>query len=429
MFLDATYGQLFHLILLIPSRWIASRLAGSTMPPLRDEKRLSEQEEQTNDPSIAWPSSDAIKNLPQDWIVQEGNGGNETGVSEVLDAAGSSTSRTHSSSKKRRSAKINNKPSSIKHKDNTNALHSNKPNGEPTVKIKQPYYLNHVRGSTRIRHVSQRIGAAMGTLFSSYVLCSISSLVTFDDVGLGSSSLKRAPFDVLCGLVVGSSIVVFIFLLELKMGWIKIVGTFETVVLEEIFALNFAWDILFHVGVSINEELMLRGWMFILGCHGLLTTALDWFEQPSNAAIFAIAMSIVLQSTLFAFLHLYSPGSTVVSLLNLFFGGIAAACNVMVAGGTLWLGIGWHFGWNITMGHILGRSTSGIPMSCAVVSVVPRPDSSYEKYHGGTFGPEQGVLAPLAYILGMLMVIAVYGWDDLEMWREQLVTNLAESQS
>jgi hypothetical protein len=56
--------------------------------------------------------------------------------------------------------------------------------------------------------------------------------------------------------------------------------------------------------------------------------------------------------------------------------------------------MGWHFGWNIAMGHVHGMSTSGIPMSCAVFNVIPRPAKSFEKLHGGTFGPEQGVLAP-----------------------------------
>lgn len=176
----------------------------------------------------------------------------------------------------------------------------------------------------------------------------------------------------------------------------------------------------------------LRGWMFILGCHGLLLSALEWFDDPSSAATFAIVMSIILQSTLFALLHVSSPGSTTISLVNLFFGGIAASFNIMVAGGKLWLGIGWHFGWNITMGHILGRSTSGIPMSCAVFSVLPRPalseKKSYEKYHGGKFGQEQGVLAPLAYILGMGMVIWLYGWEELGIWRDRLVIDFSNFQ-
>ncbi len=165
--------------------------------------------------------------------------------------------------------------------------------------------------------------------------------------------------------------------------------------------------------------------MFSLGCRGLLPIATEWFVDPSHARTFAIVLSIILQSTLFAFLHLHSPGSTPISLLNLFIGGIAASWNVMATGGTVWLGIGWHFGWNFTMGHILGRSTSGIPMSCAVVCVLPRPFRKRENryvtcYHGGTFGPEQGILAPMAYMLGMGLVYSIFGLEDFDRWKEQL---------
>ena len=168
--------------------------------------------------------------------------------------------------------------------------------------------------------------------------------------------------------------------------------------------------------------------MLTLGVRGLQHTSSDWFDDPVNATTHAIVMSIILQSTLFAMLHYHSPGSSAVSLANLFFGGIAASLNVMVAGGSVWLGVGWHFSWNIMMGHVLGRSTSGIPMSCAVVNVVPHPDSSYVKYHGGVFGPEQGVLAPMAYILGMILVIWVYGLEEMIAWRAYLVTDLTNLQ-
>mmetsp|Transcript_11487 Transcript_11487/g.24510 ORF Transcript_11487/g.24510 Transcript_11487/m.24510 type:complete len:394 (-) Transcript_11487:167-1348(-) len=306
----------------------------------------------------------------------------------------------------------------------------------------QPYYLNHVRGSTRIRHASQRLAAAVGTLFASYLLCSYSSssLLTLSDIGLHVSSFQQVLIDFGCGFGVGSCIVLLMFACEWRMGWIRIVGFWENVVKEEVFWINFGWDVLFHLGVSFNEEVMLRGWMFTLGCHGLLTFEQFRSYHPSTAANIAITSSILLQSTLFAFLHISSPGSSAISLLNLFLGGIAASLNVMVApGGSLWLGMGWHFGWNISMGHVLGRSTSGIPMSCKVVSVIPRPIAvsssslpssldekekkriSYEKYHGGTFGPEQGVLAPLAYLLGMVMVVWLYGWEHFVEWRERLV--------
>jgi len=433
MFLDATYGHLFHLLLLIPARSIAARLPGSKVAPLNDENKLVEQEAQSNDPSVIWPSPAIVAKLPQGWVVNvKESDSTEAHLSVVCDN-GNSSKPPYSRKTKKKSLRSN-----IKNKAPSTVVSSQLPTVQPNKsnlsdQCKQPYYLNHVRGSTRVRQASQRAAAAMGTVVSSYLLCSFSSLVTLEDIGLGVGSAQRVLSDLAIGFVIGSFIVVFIFVAELRMGWIRIIGFRATVVSAESFAINLSWDVLFHVGVSINEEVMLRGWMFIMGCHGILLHGIKWFENPSSAANFAIAASIVLQSTLFSLLHLYSPGCTAVSLLNLFLGGIAASLNVMVTGGSLWLRIGWHFGWNIFMGHILGRSTSGIPMSCALVSVIPRPVSStkisYENFHGGTFGPEQGVLAPLAYLLGMVLVVLAYGWEELRAWKEHLVIELSNSQS
>lgn len=186
---------------------------------------------------------------------------------------------------------------------------------------------------------------------------------------------------------------------------------------KERFFINFTWDILFHLGVAFNEEIMLRGWMYICFARGMQkTTATTQWVEEENGKTLAMVMAVLLQSTFFALMHYHSPGSTSTSLLNLFIGGIAASFNFILCNGTLWLGIGWHFGWNIMMGHVLGRSTSGIPMSCAVFHVIPRPASaskSYERLHGGVFGPEQGVLAPLAYLLGMCIASFIYGIDGL----------------
>jgi len=440
--LDATYGHLFHTILLVPARWMARRLPGAVVPSSKDEQKLVEQEEASNDVSLDWPSADAIAKLPSDWvtIVRIGRCDNESETAgEVTERNAASKSTT---SKQKRIKSKNLKPASSDQPCNNTQSNNHKSTNDTTSSsiVEQPYYLNHVRGSTRIRQASQRIGAATGSLLATYVMiCHLSTpntSITLQDVGLvlpsiHNNSLVIVVQDLAWGFLIGSSIVSIIFLIEVYLGWIKIVGFFQTVVPSESFAINFLWDVLFHIGVSINEEVMLRGWMFTLGCRGILGMALHWFdEESSTAATFSILASIILQSSLFSFLHLHSPGSTYVSLLNLFLGGIAASINVMVApGGSLWLGIGWHFGWNICMGHVLGRSTSGIPMSCAFVDVVPRPNSShhekksFERYHGGTFGPEQGVLAPLAYIMGILMVICIYGLDDMIPWRDGLVSS------
>ena len=186
------------------------------------------------------------------------------------------------------------------------------------------------------------------------------------------------------------------------------------------FAINFTWDILFHVGVSVNEEVFLRSWMFVLGCRGIASSLIGGGHSAVTAVNWSMAASALLQSSFFSLMHYHSPGASRVSQINLFVGGVAGTLNVILSG-SIWLGIGWHFGWNIFMGHILGRSTSGIPMSCAVFDVIPKPGKSFERLHGGQFGPEQGVLAPLAYGIGVVLVVLAYGSQGMLEYRNQIL--------
>jgi len=360
MFLDATFGNLFHMILLITSRKIARRLPGAVVP--NDERALLIQEEECNDSSIIWPSPEAIAKLPKDWVVDSKPIEDITTIAEAIEID-ITLPKVHASkkAKKRRSTKHkqNTKIStsfdtvlqadSVQHIDNT------------AIIIEQPYYLNHVRGSTFIRKASQRIAAAMGTLFASFLMIYIFDDWRDEDDGEGGDNelepihqlyaSETILFELCCGFTIGSFLVIFIFLIELRMGWIKIVGYMETAVPDEKFAINIIWDVLFHIGVSINEEVMLRGWMFVLAYAGLVTGLKDWgiYEDYDSALNASLIGAIILQSTLFALLHYGSPGSSRESLLNLFLGGIAATLNVLVAQGHIYLSIGWHFGWNVSL--------------------------------------------------------------------------------
>ena len=436
------------MILRIQARSIARRLPGAVVP--NDEKALLLQEEECNDSTIIWPSPEAIAKLPKDWVVDSKP--KEIIETEVVEinvtppkVNATKKAKKRRSPKHRQNTKISTsdhiaQADSVQHIDNT------------AIIIDQPYYLNHVRGSTFIRKASQRIAAAMGTLFASFLMIYIFDDWRDEDDGKGGDNelepihqlyaSETILFELCCGFTIGSFLVIFIFLIELRMGWIKIVGYMETAVPEEKFAINILWDILFHIGVSINEEVMLRGWMFVLAYAGLVTGLKDWgiYEDYDSALNASLIGAIILQSTLFALLHWGSPGASRESLLYLFLGGIAATLNVLVAQGHIYLSIGWHFGWNVSlltlsignvafiflvltssiplllydfkqiwMGHLLGRSTSGIPMSCALITVVPNPNKSYLKYHGGTNGPEQGKLCPLAYIISMIIAIIYAG--------------------
>eukprot|EP00971_Amphidinium_carterae_P049429 973794-Amphidinium_carterae.1 len=111
-------------------------------------------------------------------------------------------------------------------------------------------------------------------------------------------------------------------------------------------------------------------------------------------------------------MHLNSPGGArPQSMVNIFVGGMAGGLNVLLASGQLGFALGWHFGWNISMGNIFGLSTSGIPISATVVAVAPHPEK--EALHGGVFGPEGGVVAPAAYSLGIGLALLIYGWPQM----------------
>mmetsp|Transcript_3561 Transcript_3561/g.7631 ORF Transcript_3561/g.7631 Transcript_3561/m.7631 type:complete len:518 (-) Transcript_3561:216-1769(-) len=460
IFLEASYGNFFHALLLVPARWLARRLPGAVVPDGGNEKAWAEQEEEANDDTLVWPKVGSLDRLGRDWIVGCPEKKNDDGmihgsVNDISREARQDNGRAGqemngssrvSSAATLKSRKKHNKTQSKQSPAETtsNALsitQQTQIQQKKRQKQKQPYYLNHARGSTRIRQASQRIAAAIGTLAATYVMCSISPLLTVSDIGLTPTT--HILSDLMIGFLIGSSVILVLFLFELSMGWIAIIGYFQTVEPKEKVAINFSWDVLFHVGVAINEEIMLRGWMFVLGVRGVLTSFFSHYHfhtdeidvddadtnttttntttDNNNAIFFAVITSILLQSTLFSLLHFHSPGSTATSLINLFVGGIAASFNVLAANGSLYLGIGWHFGWNITMGHVLGRSTSGIPMSCAVVEVIPNPKEGMEKWHGGMFGMEQGSLVSGAYLAGMGLVFWVYGWEGMEKCVEGLV--------
>ena len=342
IFLDSVYGGAYYAVLLPPARVLARMLPGAWVP--ESSKECEKQENAVLDLSITWPVPGS--QLPPSWV----------------DVA-------------RRSKREN------------------------------PFFLNHVRGSTRLRQAVFRITAALGTLTMIHVMTEyVDHTSSSSDIGLDISFT-----DICWGFAVGSIIVILLFLAEVALGWIHVVGYFEVVVPGEYLFVNLFWDILFHIGVSINEEVSLRGWILVNTALYVRTLGLS----PSEAMTVAVA----LQAGVFALMHVGSPGASRVGLTNLVIGGTVAALNVFLSGG-LSFSLGWHFGWNIWMGHFLGLSTSGIPMSAKLISIVPDPTKA--KLHGGKFGPEQSPLAAMAYLLGCTALALIYGGDGLAIWRDKL---------
>lgn len=351
--LDGAYGSMFGSLLLPFARFVARRCPGAVVPA--SETDLVKQEREQHDFTLAWPPPGSA--LPPDWVEAAGKPGGR----DVKNGAGS-----------------------------------------------QPYFLNHVRGSTRCRQAAHRVGQALGTM-----ICVALMSRWIDDVPVSDLGLDLRFVDLAWGFLVGSAIVIALFLSEVWLfGWLRVIGIYEVVVPGESIGINLLWDVLFHLGVSVNEEVSMRGWLLV---HVARWVSSTWAFDTGIAMV----LSVALQASLFSLAHLGSPGASRVGLVNLIVGGAAAAANVFVSGG-LSFGLGWHFGWNIFMGHLLGMSTSGIPMSAKLVSVVPHPQKS--RLHGGRFGPEQSPLAPFAYLLGCAALLAIYGTAGIDVWQERIAT-------
>ncbi len=119
----------------------------------------------------------------------------------------------------------------------------------------------------------------------------------------------------------------------------------------------------------IHEELLFRGYVF----------QKLWRWRPRFA--------IISISALFAALHLWNDGITVLAITNVFLGGILLSL-AYERYQRLWFPIGLHLMWNVMSGPVLGYEVSGYKPSHTVLTVV---GSGPWLLTGGAFGIEGSV--------------------------------------
>ncbi|CAJ1383734.1 unnamed protein product [Effrenium voratum] len=240
----------------------------------------------------------------------------------------------------------------------------------------QPFFLNHVNARQRCKDACMRLGMGVGAFLGVWFMARCMDHAPLASLGFRLDG--RFVADGLAGLAVGVVIVGCMFLVELMAGWVVFLQFFEVFDKSDNFWMCIFWDVVFHLNVAMNEELPVRGWLL----YNLAEAGMA-YGHLSGIAAFLFAM--VLESVFFVVLHLPSPGGTrPLSMLNIFVGGMAGGLNVLLTGNRLGFALGWHFGWNISMGNIFGRSTSGIPISATFISVAPHPQK--EQLHGVGLG-------------------------------------------
>lgn len=133
-----------------------------------------------------------------------------------------------------------------------------------------------------------------------------------------------------------------------------------------------------------TEELLTRG--YLLQTNGARLPG--WLAVVLPALLFTLVHGVVGDPLPFAMIFLYA----------LF------ASFLVLRLGSLWLVIGFHAGWNFTMGNLYGIPVSGLPpLSTSAIYLQPK-DGAPDWLTGGAFGTEASL--PAVIVLAVIAMIA-----------------------
>ena len=120
-------------------------------------------------------------------------------------------------------------------------------------------------------------------------------------------------------------------------------------------------------------------------------------------------VAVTMSSAIFALLHIFNPGITFLSLINLFLAGVSFGLYV-ICFDNIWGACAYHTMWNFVQGNFYGIQVSGMTMSDSVL--VTTNTEGMELLNGGSFGAEGGLITTLvllAFIGGLLLYMKKTG--------------------
>jgi uncharacterized protein len=118
----------------------------------------------------------------------------------------------------------------------------------------------------------------------------------------------------------------------------------------------------------------------------------------------------ILMSFLFGLVHVLNPGATWASTLVTILAGLLLSVAWLRTHG-LWLGWGFHFAWNASMGVLFGLPISGIS---DFTSIVETRAVGHRWLTGGEYGPEGAAFTAIVLLIGIILLVRLtrdYAWE------------------
>jgi membrane protease YdiL (CAAX protease family) len=255
------------------------------------------------------------------------------------------------------------------------------------------------------------VGFVVGTLAAAWLV----DRRELADLGLGRSPAWWA--DLAFGLALGVALPGLVFAVELAAGLLRVTGTLVTRTDASLAigpsvapALALALVLGYFVGVGVFEELLFRGYLLTNVAEGLA----GWRGIGLGGA-FAGATAV--SGLAFGVAHGANPNVTGLALVNIaLFGGLFAASYLLT--GRIAAAIGLHISWNVSIASIFGFPVSGFSTPVTLVAV---EQSGPAVLTGGSFGPEGGLVALGALVVGFGALVAWVRWREGELrWHESV---------
>jgi membrane protease YdiL (CAAX protease family) len=203
-----------------------------------------------------------------------------------------------------------------------------------------------------------------------------------------------------------------IFLVEISFGWVRVEGAFVSRLPDTPFWIALALPVVFFLCVGVYEELFSRGYQLLNMAEGL--------NYPFLGPRSAIVLAWVLSSSIFGVLHLGNPNATLLSAFNIALAGLLLGAGYILTG-QLAIPIGLHITWNFFQGTVFGFPVSGLePIGASFLST---EQSGPDLWTGGAFGPEAGLMDPIATLIGISLIAL---WIRLRQGRVSIHPPLAE---
>lgn len=204
---------------------------------------------------------------------------------------------------------------------------------------------------------------------------------TVDRRSFGSLGLPIGPGawrDLAVGILIPAPLFAAVYAMFSAAGWLEFAGWTWGAGEQASAVLNlFAIGVVF-IAVGFYEELLFRGYY--------LQNLIDGINLPA---------AVLLTSAGFGVAHLGNFGATWASTFGIFLAGLFLA-YAWHRGGSLWLPIGVHIGWNFFQGPVFGFAVSGTPTPTLIQHTVSGP----QLLTGGAFGPEAGLVVVPIMALG-----------------------------